>query len=89
MTDKFDLMIKIIERAEPIARHAGFKLDRLTSLMDMENADKQYPLDLERMLAAEPFDFGHDFFGIRHHMNRRTGVLEDCFVPRFAKQEVV
>jgi hypothetical protein len=87
MTDKFDLMLKIIERAEPMAQRNVIRIDRLTSLMDLDNADKQYPLDLDAMLAADDGNFAHDFFGIRSHMNRENGKLEHCFVPRFAKQE--
>lgn len=42
-------------------------------------------LRLDALLAAEPFDFAHDVFGIRNHLNRLTGQLEDGFTPRFAK----
>ena len=47
MTDKIDTIVKIIERAEPIARRHHIHLDRLTSIMDVENANDQYPLDLD------------------------------------------
>ena len=88
MTDKFDLIVKIIERAEPLAQRVGVHLDRLTSIMDMDNATQQYPMDLDAMLGADDSNFGHDFFGIRSHMNRETGKLEDCFVPRFYREPV-
>uniref|UniRef100_A0A6M3JLK6 DUF6874 domain-containing protein n=1 Tax=viral metagenome TaxID=1070528 RepID=A0A6M3JLK6_9ZZZZ len=45
------------------------------------------PLDLQRLLAAEDFDFSHDVVGIRNHIDRRTGTLRDCFVPRMAAKE--
>ena len=32
------------------------------------------------MLTADASNFNHDFFGIRAHMNRETGKLEDNFV---------
>jgi len=91
MTDKIDTIVKIIERAEPIARANNIRLDRLTSIMDIDNADKQYPLDLDAMLTADAANFNHDFFGIRAHINRETGLLENHFVPRFhrAKPEIV
>lgn len=41
------------------------------------------PLDLNRLLNAGGFDFYHDIFGIRRHLNRTTGKLKD-FNPRFA-----
>ena len=44
------------------------------------------PLDLQWMLSHEDIgDVYHDVFGIRKHINRRTGELENHFVPRFAK----
>jgi hypothetical protein len=42
------------------------------------------PLDLKRLLAADDFNFAHDVFGIERHLNRLTGQLENCFLPRFA-----
>jgi hypothetical protein len=83
MTDKFDTIVKIIQRAEPIARKHNIHLDRLTSIMDIDNADKQYPLDLDAWLAADDSNFVHDFFGIRANINRETGKLDHHFVPRF------
>lgn len=46
------------------------------------------PLDLEAMLNAErEFDVVHDVYGIDRHTSRETGRLQDCFWPRFAKQQ--
>ena len=41
-------------------------------------------LELERMLAASDLDFSHDIHGIRRNLNRKTGELENYFLPRFA-----
>jgi hypothetical protein len=41
-------------------------------------------LRLAELAAAPEFEFAHDVFGIRNHLNRETGKLEDCFMPRFA-----
>ena len=41
-------------------------------------------LKLVELLAADPADFSHDIYGIRRHLNRKTGQLEDCFLPRFS-----
>lgn len=35
--------------------------------------------------AADNFDFIHDVFGIRRHLDRETGELTDCFLPRYAQ----
>lgn len=40
-------------------------------------------LDLPRLLAADGSTFARDVFGIAHHMDRETGKLLHCFVPRF------
>ena len=43
------------------------------------------PLKLDELLAADDANFSHDVFGIRRHLNRKTGQLGDCFMPRYAK----
>jgi hypothetical protein len=40
------------------------------------------PLDLSKLLAAPMLDFAHDIFGIQRHIDRNTGKLLDCFLPR-------
>lgn len=42
-------------------------------------------LDLLKLLSADDFNFYHDIFGINQHLDRNTGALRDCFVPRCAK----
>lgn len=42
------------------------------------------PLRLDDLLAADDFNFAHDIYGIRRHLNRGTGKLENCFSPRFS-----
>lgn len=61
-----------------------------TSLeMDLEAAHcNGCPIDLQKLLAAPRADFGHDVFGIRSHVNRETGELEDMFTPRCARPAV-
>lgn len=58
-------------------------------MMDLEACHcNGCPLDLERLRTFPDLDFAHDVFGIRRHINRTTGQLEDCFLPRCAKLEV-
>jgi hypothetical protein len=45
------------------------------------------PLDLERLLAADDFNFAHDVFGICRHLDRETGELRNFFSPRFSTPE--
>ncbi|KKK55056.1 hypothetical protein LCGC14_3078450, partial [marine sediment metagenome] len=44
-------------------------------------------LDLARFLEGPDFDFAHDVWGIRNHLNRETGQLENCFLPRYATKQ--
>lgn len=46
------------------------------------------PLRLADLLAADEFNFTHDVFGIRRHIDRTTGELRDCFVPRFTHYDL-
>lgn len=56
--------------------------DRMTLRMDLEVAHFDIPLDLPRLLDFKEYDFWHDIVGIRSHLNRDSGVLENCFLPR-------
>lgn len=42
-------------------------------------------LRLDELLKADDFNFTHDVFGIHQYLDRQTGVLGRCFVPRFAE----
>ncbi len=59
--------------------------ERIDMIMDIDAANKCCPLKLQELLEADDINFYHDIIGIGQHMNRRTGKLEDYFIPRFAK----
>ena len=60
--------------------------DRLTLAMDLTACHLNgCPLDLDRLLGASEADFAHDIAGIVRHLDRETGQLGDCFVPRCAR----
>jgi len=40
---------------------------------------------LEELLTAKRGDFLHDVTGIARHLNRQTGELENCFLPRLSR----
>jgi hypothetical protein len=42
-------------------------------------------LDLEALLKADDFNFGHDICGIHNHLNRDSKKLDNWFLPRFAR----
>lgn len=85
-TDEIFLMNRIMDRAfELNVGYTHGKNARLTMFMDLENANQHIPLDFEKLLAFDNFNFAHDICGIQAHMNRATGKIEDCFLPRCAK----
>jgi len=45
------------------------------------------PLKLEEWLVADDFNFFHDIYGIYNNLDRKTGQLKNCFLPRFAKPQ--
>ena len=83
---EFEQILQIAERAEKIARERKLPIPgRCTLLMDIEACHcNGMPLHLSRLLEAPQFDFTHDVWGIIRHINRETGQIENCFVPRCA-----
>ena len=79
--EKFMMYVKIAQRAEGMDLYKG---ERVTFLMDIENADKAFNLRLEDMLNADDFNFAHDVVGIVSNINRRNPTDFNLFVPRFA-----
>lgn len=79
--DDREAISKIVDRAAERFE----SIDRLSLEMDITATHANgNPLDLAGLLDAEPFDFAHDIAGIVRHLDRTTGALTDCFVPRYA-----
>jgi nucleoside diphosphate kinase len=77
-----DVIGKIADRA----RKDGLKIVTKMSLsMDLDATNTTNPLDLEKLLYFPPFDFAHDIYGIMANLNRETGELENCFLPRCSR----
>lgn len=62
----------------------GSRTDRM---MDLEAVDRELDMDWQALLDAKDGDFLHDVSGIHHHMDRSTGVLGDCFLPRYTRPQ--
>lgn len=73
----------IVDRAIEMAENNGWRYDRVDAQMDICAAHWSCPLATGRLLAADDFNFAHDVFGIRRHLDRENGKLVDCFLPRF------
>jgi len=76
-----EVIEKIVERAQELR----IERDILDLEMDIEAAHENCPLRLKELLDADKFNFLHDVYGIINNLNRETGKLENCFLPRFAK----
>lgn len=83
--EQFRTISKIADRAMAMYKQFGGRgRQKIDWMMDIECAHKDIPLDLDRLLKADDFNFSHDVFGIAKHLNRTTLKIEDCFVPRTA-----
>ncbi len=78
---------KIVDRAwELCIKHdypVGEKINLQMDLTACHNHGCR--LNLAKLAKAPDFDFLHDILGIGRHINRQTGALEDCFLPRCAR----
>lgn len=82
----FEWIAKIADRATAIACEQGYDYPYRDALMDVTAVHANgCPLELKELYSAPRFDFTHDIGGIRRHINRETGQLENCFVPRYAR----
>jgi hypothetical protein len=80
-----ELVERIAARMCEFAARAGMKGEQGLNMMDISAVHLNgCPLDLKGLLEADTFNFTHDAFGIVRHLDRSTGQLLDCFVPRFA-----
>lgn len=83
-----ELIARIVERAEVIYAANGLACDRLGLTMDILAVHANgCPLDLQGFLNMGQYDFVHDIAGIVRHLDRSTGRLMDCFLPRCALPE--
>lgn len=99
MTVSFDctraertLVLAIVKRAaKDYQRTMGKRLpDPLSLQMDLIACHANgCPLDFQRILDADDFNFAHDVFGISRHINRETGELQNCFLPRMHRRDPV
>jgi len=75
----------IVDRA---AQTFQGKINKMGLTMDITACHANgNPLRLDDFLAASPFDFAHDVFGIQDHLDRKTGQLINCFLPRFSQPQ--
>jgi hypothetical protein len=89
--DNDDVVDQIVDRWSALNRQHGHFVDPLSAMMDVKAANGvngNPELDLEKLLAFDDANFAHDMGGISRHINRETGLVEDCFLARCAKPEL-
>ena len=85
---EFDTITRIVDRAEALYRKVGHDIPFAPLMMDITATHANgCRLRLEDWLAADDLNFIHDIAGIWRHLNRVTGKLEGCFLPRFALRQ--
>ena len=87
-TKKEDILIsKIAKRAKFMLKSQyNIEIDLQSTMMDLTAVNANgCPIDFERMATASIHDVIHDVMGISKNINRETGKLENCFLPRFTK----
>lgn len=78
---RFMMYVKLAQRAEGMGIYDG---ERISLLMDLENADKVFNLRLEELLDADDGNFAHDICGIVDNIDRNMPTEFNLFVPRYA-----
>lgn len=80
-----DRIIERIERERPIQSPPLSGDERLDIRMSLVACHANgMPMRFDKLVAADRFNFYHDVNGILRHIDRTTGTLGGCFVPRFA-----
>ena len=83
-----ELIEKVVARAEALAKKHGVPFNRMNAHMDVTachcNGSELKLAEMADPGKVQDSDFAHDFFGIQRHIDRSTGKLQDCFVPRCA-----
>lgn len=77
-------IIAVMQRYQALLHRMGHpQVDGMDLHMDLTACHANgCPMDWEKLMKADDFTLAHDVAGISRHINRRTGKLENCFLPR-------
>ena len=64
---------------------ASATIGGLDLAMDLTVCHNKGHVDLATLLASSPADLAHDLCGIVEFLDRKTGEMTECFVPRCAR----
>jgi len=83
--ETMEIEAAIAKRAIAMTTEHGISYTYMDTVMDVDACHSNgNPLKLQELLEADDFNFAHDIFGIRQHIDRTTGKLQNCFVPRYS-----
>lgn len=80
-SDDMFKVLDVVKRAENMGILQG---ERITAVLDIEQAHAIYKLRLDELLAADDSNFVHDIIGIQKNIDRDTGEMDQDFLPRYA-----
>ena len=70
----------------------SMNIDSVSTLMDLAACNREngndFFLDIDRLLEFPDFDFWHDILGLKANMDRTSGLVINCFIPRCAELSV-
>lgn len=78
------LIGRIARRALAMMKERGIEAEFSDLEMDITAVHVTSGLMLKKLESADDMNFAHDVCGIRRHLDRDTGELRNCFVPRCA-----
>jgi hypothetical protein len=85
-SNNIEAAAKIAKRApSELVRRNGGRVGFMMDLLAADGVNGNRPVDLDALASADDFNFIHDVGGICQHIDRTTGKLMDCFVPRYAR----
>lgn len=74
--------VQTIARITKRARNTLSIVDPMSLDMDISAAHIADPLDLDKLESFDDRNFAHDIYGIMRHIDRNTGKMNRCFLPR-------
>jgi hypothetical protein len=80
--EDYELISKIVDRCMKEEETDFIWKDVQTASMDLECAFNDVNLDLDKLLKSSHQDFLHDIHGVVFNLDRNTGKIKNCFLPR-------
>ena len=81
--DDVFLIGRIAKRAALLAMDCGNEIEAWQFELCLTESHELCPLKLSELFEANDGNFAHDVFGLWQHLDRETGQIKDCFLPRY------